>query len=197
MAEFEIKVNELDAGGKQYDFPLTPSWLETSLDLDGERSDADLLRADRSKVDGAVSVWAERSGDDVVVRGRIRTALLAQCSRCLADAKVPVDTELTALFTARGPDIRPVDFEEDLTPEELDTEFFSGDRVVLDTLVREHILLEVPMQPRCSETCAGLEVPPEVRGPDDLAEAPVHEGKKVDPRLAPLIDLVNKTKKGS
>ena len=48
-----------------------------------------------------------------------------------------------------------------------------------------------------SESCKGLEVPAAVRGPADLSEAPMHEGKKVDPRLAPLMGLIDKTKKGS
>ena len=196
MAEFEIKVHELEAGGKQYDFPLRRAWLDTSL-VPADAGPGESLRSDPTKPDGDVSVWAEKSGEDVVVRGRVRTHLIAECSRCLGDAHLPVDTEVTALFTARSEALRPVADEEDLTPEELDTEFYSGDTVVLDTLVREHVLLEVPMQPLCSESCEGLEVPAAVRGPADLSEAPTHQGKKVDPRLAPLMDLIDKTKKGS
>lgn len=196
MAEFEIKVHELEAGGKQYDFSLRPAWLDAALGL-REAPTGESLRADPSAPEGAVSVWAEKSGEDVVVRGRIRGRLLAECSRCLGDAPLPVDTEVSALFTARHDAVRPVTDEDALTPEELETEFFSGETVVLDSLVREHVLLEVPMQPLCNESCTGLEVPAAVRGPADLSEAPTHEGKKVDPRLAPLMDLIDKTKKGS
>ena len=200
MAEFEIKVHELEAGGKQYDFSLRRAWLDASLGFDDaakKPAPGESLRGDPSQPEGTVSVWAEKSGEDVVVRGRLQTHLVTECSRCLGDAHLTVDTELTALFTARAETIRPVVDEEDLTPEELDTEFFSGDTVVLDSLVRENVLLEVPMQPLCSESCEGLEVPAAVRGPADLTEAPIHEGKKVDPRLAPLMGLIDKTKKGS
>lgn len=196
MAEFEIKVHELEAGGKQYDFSLRPAWLDASLGL-REAPAGESLRADPSKPEGTLSVWAEKSGEDVIVRGRVRAHLIAECSRCLGDAPLPVDTELSVLFTARSEALRPVADEEDLTPEEIESEFFSGDTVVLDSLVREHVLLEVPMQPLCSESCTGLEVPAAVRGPADLAESPTHEGKKVDPRLAPLMGLIDKTKKGS
>lgn len=196
MAEFEIKVQELEAGGKQYDFVLSRTWLDHAL-AEVAVEGATPLRADASKGDGTVSLFAEKSGEDVVVRGKVRASLIAECSRCLADAPVPVSSDVTALFTARAESIRLPADEEDLTPEELDTEFFSGDTVVLDALVREHVLLEVPMQTLCSETCEGLEVPAEVRGPAVLEEAPVHEGKRVDPRLAPLLDLMEKTKKKS
>ncbi|UJR80660.1 YceD family protein [Sandaracinus amylolyticus] len=194
MAEFEIKVLELEAGGKQYDFPLRRGWLDASLGL-ADAKPGDALKADPAQPDGVVSVWAEKSGEDVVVRGRVKTHLIAECARCLGEAHVPVDTAITALFTLRSETLRPVADEEDLTPEELDTEFYRGDTVALDALVREHVLLEVPMQTLCSETCTGLEVPAAIRGPADLHEAPIHEGKKVDPRLAPLMDLMDKTKK--
>ncbi|MDQ3034558.1 MAG: DUF177 domain-containing protein [Myxococcota bacterium] len=206
MSEFEIKVPELESGGKQYEFVLTSAWLDGALreafaPTDGSAPNSsgqsEPLRADPAADPGAVSVFAEKSGEDVLVRGRVRTRLIAECARCLAEATVPVDTELTVLFSARGDAFRlPVD-EEELTPEELDSEFFTGDTIALDALVREHVLLEVPMQTLCKQTCEGIEVPPEVRGPADLSEAPTHEGKRVDPRLAPLLDLMDKTKKKS
>jgi len=189
MATFQIKVQELDAGGKQYRFPITHAWLDESLQGRGEH---DLVLRPDPSFDGDFSLYAEKAGEDVVVRGTIRTRLLTECSRCLADAPIPVDTEVVALYTARGAGVRPVADADELTPEELDKEFYTGDTVVLDDLVRENVLLEVPMQPLCSESCEGLQVPEEIRGPADLTEAPVHEGKKVDPRLAPLLSLMNK-----
>lgn len=189
MATFEIKVQELDAGGKQYSFPITRAWLDRSLEGRGEH---DLPLKGDPTIEGELSVYAEKAGEDVVVRGRIRTRLLTECSRCLADAPIPVDTEVVALYTARGAGVRPVADADELTPEELDKEFYTGDTVVLDDLVRENVLLEVPMQPLCSESCEGLQVPEEIRGPADLSEAPVLEGKRVDPRLAPLLSLMNK-----
>ncbi len=190
MAEFEIKVHELEAGGKQYDFPITRVWLDSALsDLPAGDNP---LRADAAAPEGSLSLFAEKTGEDVLVRGRLTTRLATECVRCLGPATIPVDVELVALYTARGADIRPVADADELDPDELEREFFSGDEVKLDALVREYVLLEVPMQPVCSDTCEGLEVPESVRGPADLAEAPVVEGKRVDPRLAPLLALISK-----
>lgn len=192
MAEFEIKVPELETGGKQYDFPITPSWLD-SVFRPELLAPGDLpLRGDPSR-EGKLSIIAEQTGEDVVVRGTLRARLLTECSRCLSDAPIDVDVEVGALFTHETPERRPLPGEEDLTPDELDAELFTGERVVLDQLVREHLLLEVPMQPLCREDCAGLEVPESVRGPADLSgDAPVVAGKKIDPRLAPLLDILQK-----
>lgn len=200
MAEFEIKVTELESSGKQYEFVLPSLWLDRAL-AEVAVQGAATLRADPEKPEGGVSAYAEKSGDDVVVRGEIRANLVTECARCLGDARFSVATPLAVLFTrgkgrlemAKVPAI-----DSDELSDEPDTEVFTGDTIALDHLIREHVLLEVPMQSLCSEICKGLEVPPEVRGPADLSETmPKHEGKRIDPRLAPLLDLMEKTKKGS
>ena len=181
MAEFEIKVTELENGGRNYDLPVDPAWLDSVLDTPD-------LRADPG-VAGHASFFATLSGTDVIVRGRLRTGVIAPCARCLADTKIAVDTDLTALFTRHASDARATPDELELTPEDLDRETYSGDTIALDALVREQVVLEVPMQVRCSEDCPGPAVPEHVRGPASLTEAPVIDGKAIDPRLAPLLAL--------
>jgi len=183
MAELEIRVTELEDGGKNYDLPIEPAWLDRVLDTPDLRAAPDAR--------GHVSFFAALSGSDVVVRGRVRTAVITPCARCLADTRIEVDTDLTALFSRKGSDSLPVELE--LTPEDLDREVYSGDTIVLDSIVREQIVLEVPMQVRCSEACPGLEVPDHIRGPASLADdAPVVDGKPIDPRFAPLLALAKK-----
>ena len=183
MAEFEIKVTELEAGGKDYAFPLRSAWLASVIDTDELRVDPN--------ADGTVTFRADKSGNDVIVRGHIHGALVTECARCLGEARIPVDTELVALLVSRSGAARPVVDDVELTPEELDREFYTGDTISLDSLVRENVLLEVPMQPLCSEDCKGIEVPEKVRGPRDLA-APEPGAPKIDPRLAPLLALTGK-----
>jgi len=68
--------------------------------------------------------------------------------------------------------------EYEFTSEEADLDTYDGDTVVLDSFVREAILLELPNFPLCSEACAGI-------APG--REAPVEFSRpSVDPRLAPL-----------
>ena len=38
----------------------------------------------------------------------------------------------------------------------------------LDDVVRENLILEVPMKPLCSESCKGIEIPAHVRPPADF-----------------------------
>ena len=186
MAEFVLNVHDIDEDGKDYSFPLTPAWLDVALA-------GCELRADTSGGlgVGAVAVHAQKSGADIVVNGTVHATLVAQCNRCLADAPVAIVAPVVALLTARGPGLRAEPDELDLTPEDLDREFFTGDRIVLDDLVREQLILEAPMQPLCREDCPGIAVPEHLRPPPDVA-ATDGPGRPMDPRLAPLLALKQK-----
>jgi len=164
MAEFEIKVTELDAGGKDFVFPIRVAWLAEQLEALGDAREG--LRA--PDFEGKLSFFAEQAGTDVVLQGRVVGGLVAECSRCLGAAPIAVDAAFAMLLSARGKGIRPVVGEEDLSPDEIDREFFTGDLIVLDDAVREQLLLEVPMQPLCQQDCEGIPVPESVKGPADL-----------------------------
>ena len=179
MAEFVLNVLDIDEAGKDYEFPVRQAWLAEALAGTGVRA--------TGVVDGRFEVHAHAQGSDVVITGRVSTSIVTECARCLEDAAIVVDAPVASFLSARGDAYRPVPDEQELTPEDLDREFFSGDRIVLDLFVREQILLEVPIKPLCAEGCDGIAVPAAVAGPRDLDDTA--EGG-VDPRLAPLLKLV-------
>lgn len=182
MAEYVLNVQDIDETGKDHVFPVRSAWLVHILE-------GTSVGADSGAPLGELTLHAQKQGADVVVHGRVKAGLITACSRCLEDARLAVDSPFASLLTARGAELRPEPDEVELTPEELDREFFQGDRIVLDDLVREQILLEVPIQPLCSDECPGIPVPAAVAGPADLRQ--VGSGG-VDPRFAPLLKLVGK-----
>ncbi len=178
MAEFEIKLQEIEESGKDYDLAVAPAWLDSVLDVAELRADPETR--------GRARYFASLSGTDVCVRGTIRSALIAPCDRCLADVRVPIEADLTVLYTCR-PKGAPAS--ESDGEDAMDEEHYVGDTVVLDPLVRELILLELPMRVLCSEACPGIEVPESVRGPASLSDEPASPSDAVDPRLRPLLAL--------
>lgn len=178
MAEFEIKLRELEEGGKDYDLAVEPSWLDSVLDVED-------LHADPA-VRGRVQYSASVSGTDVFLRGHLETTLIAPCARCLAESRVPISTDLTVLFTRRAGSAAALAMDDE---DGLDHESYVGDEIVLDGFFREMILLEVPMRVLCSEDCPGIEVPEHVRGPEHLEEVTADDGHPLDPRLSPLLAL--------
>ena len=181
MAEFVLHVPDIDEAGKDYSFTLAPAWIASQL------KDA-VLRADPAFGPGSLKVHAqENSTGEYLVTGTLRAHLLTECGRCLGDAQVPVDVEFGTLFTRapfRKGDARPDRYEVDSedADDDMQREEFSGNDILLDDLIREYVVLEVPMQPLCSEACQGIPVPVHVRPPAETFTEP----GAVDPRLAPL-----------
>jgi uncharacterized protein len=199
MPLLSVTANDIDAAGLALDAELPPAWLEAEL------RDASLT----ATAPGHVSARLSRTGDDVVVRGRVKASLTTPCARCTEPAAVVVDGELSLLLrpapaahpakTAakhapkahNGKPAKPSAKEEEyeFTSEEADLDTYNGETVVLDEFVREAILLEVPNFPLCSEDCAGIR--------PAAGSTPAEEPPRLDPRLSPLGALKAKLAAGS
>jgi len=170
MSSFVISLYDLDATGeKAYEFAITRDWLTEAL-ADTEYD------APEEGEDGVLEVVGRKMGDDVLAEGRIQTVMSVPCARCNEDIDWPVDLPFTQLFVPRGAyEEEAIDEEVELTPEDLERETFTGDTIALDALVRENLILEVPMSPRCPDGCADpaiaaiLDEKPEEKKPGPLA----------------------------
>lgn len=168
--EYTIPVSDLDAGGREYRFTVRSGWVRGTLE--GHE-------ATSSGADGALAVRASKSGHDVVVVGTLDAELKVPCARCLEPARLPIHSDLSVLYVPASKLAHGEGKERELTDEEADTFSFEGETVVLDDLVRDELLLGVPMIPLCSEDCPGMSPAPD-QGPGN---------KPIDPRLAPLLDF--------
>jgi uncharacterized protein len=173
--EFTFPVSELDAGGKEYDFVVRSGWVRGAFE-DHE--------ATTSGKDGQLNVRASKSGHDVVVHGTLEAELEVPCARCLEPTKLPVHADLSVLFVPASL-LKAESGADELTDAEADTLPFNGETVVLDDLVRDELLLGVPMIPLCREDCPGMSPAPTAEGGD--REEGKSADKPIDPRLAPLL----------
>jgi len=93
-------------------------------------------------------------GSEVVVKGEVMADLKLQCSRCIADydhlLAVPVDVVYHPVDELKGED------RHEILSGELDMDFYSGDEMDLMTLMKEQILLNIPMKPLCTDSCKGI-----------------------------------------
>jgi uncharacterized protein len=169
--EYSIPMSELDAGGKEFRFPVRAGWVRGALE--GHEATA-------AGPDGALVVRASKSGHDVVVHGTLDAELTVPCARCLEPARLAVHSNISVLYVPASKLSSGDGGERELADEEADTLPFDGETVALDDLVRDELVLEVPMIPLCSEACPGM----------SPALDPQRAGEKpIDPRLAPLLDF--------
>lgn len=174
MSAFVLQIPDLDESGRDWSFVIGEGWLALVL------ADTELKPG---PAEGRLTVHAQKNGPDVLVQGHLQAHLLTTCSRCLGEAPLDVDLALTALFSPEH--MRPDDSDEiDVRLDEVSRDYYVGREIVLDSMVREYLLLEAPMKPLCSEDCQGIAVPEHIRPPEAVF------GKSApDARLAPLLKL--------
>ncbi len=97
------------------------------------------------------------SGRHIIVRGSFRTTVELDCSRCLRphrlDLDLPIEEELP--IAGHVPDMHDEQAEEELLEEDAEPLFVDG-IFDLTELLRQSILVAVPIKPLCSEQCKGL-----------------------------------------
>jgi uncharacterized protein len=119
-----------------------------------------------------VDVDLESLTDGIVVTGHISAPWQAVCRRCLGPVEGLVDVAVRELYQAR--------------PESEDAFAIDGEVLDLEPLVREAVLLDLPLAPLCRPDCAGL--CPEC-GADRNAGDCGHRPADTDERWAALDDL--------
>jgi uncharacterized protein len=101
-----------------------------------------------------VSGRVRRDGNEVVLRGKLQAKLEVVCGRCLKPVELPISTGFTERF------VRAISWvaedQHELREEDLNLAVFDGETIEVDDLVREELLLAVPVNVLCGEKCQGL-----------------------------------------
>lgn len=124
--------------------------------------------------------------EGILVSGTADLEIAAECSRCLDPVSWHEDVDLAELFRypttdARGAVVEEEDDEdEDALPEVQD------DLIDLLPILRDAVVLDLPLAPLCSDDCLGLCPTCGFR----LEEDPEHQHEVTDPRWAALSALV-------
>lgn len=97
------------------------------------------------------------TGSHIVVRGSAMTTIELECARCL-DAyrlklEIPIEEELP--LPAQEPDATEEAEEEELAEEDREP-LFVENILDIEELLRQDLLVAVPIKPVCSEGCKGL-----------------------------------------
>ncbi|MCA1615597.1 MAG: DUF177 domain-containing protein [Acidobacteria bacterium] len=136
-----IEVENLNEQGRPFDQTYAPGDLS--------------LEDEFARLAAEARVWgrATRKRDEVHVRGQIQTSVELRCDRCLGPAPLPVNVEFAALF---GQAAEASAEATELHGEDLDFSVYEGDSINLDEIVREQILLALPLRQLCRDDCKGL-----------------------------------------
>lgn len=196
-----VKIEEIQEPGLKKSEPIKPEVLSSALaDSEGfALVSSTPLQASFKKVSGRV-----------FVQGHFTATLNAPCKRCTTDVPVPIDVSFSLRMVPEAMAPRADDTVEGAVPkvrrkyskkeddgqsafaasfelDEIDAEPFNGKTIDLDPVVREQVLLALPVSVVCRDDCKGL---CSTCG-QDLNEKDCGHGKvkEVDVRLAKLKDI--------
>lgn len=120
----------------------------------------------------------------IEVRGTVVSSWEGECRRCLELVTGPIDVEIDATFLAeeRVPS-------HDASVDEADAYSFRGDSIDLGEVVREELMLALPLSPLCRDDCEGADPERFFSAGDDDDDPAADAETSIDPRWAALSEL--------
>ncbi len=108
---------------------------------------------------GQASLIAEHHGpkgdiEDIRLVGELVTSVEVACARCLEPVTRAISRKFDLLYRPQGADAGREELS--VTQAEADIGYYTGDGLLLEDVLREQILLAVPLKVVCREDCKGL-----------------------------------------
>jgi len=105
-----------------------------------------------------VRIVATLAAETVSIQGEIRTGVNLRCSRCLTpfDLNIRSEFAVTAVAALAEPSTDVLAGEIELAAEMVDTILYSGDSIDLREEIAQQVIMALPFNPLCKETCKGL-----------------------------------------
>jgi uncharacterized protein len=124
------------------------------IDLGGEATQIAPLKSS-----GRATLIPEHDGrgsvlNDIRVVGSLATKLQTPCARCLEAVPYQVECSFELLFRPHSVNVGPDEAE--MQDKDAEIAFYEGNGVELEDILREQILLAVPIKTVCRDACKGL-----------------------------------------
>ncbi|HLJ50639.1 MAG TPA: DUF177 domain-containing protein [Bryobacteraceae bacterium] len=141
-----FSVQDLERRKIRFDVSIPPGEIEYS--------DRKLRQVGDVKAEGTVELLGNTLGE-IRVRGKLSVKIESDCDRCLEKAVFPIDSNFDLFYRPAAPAGHPAE-EVEIDEGETEIAFYEGSGLLLNDILREYILLSIPMQRICAETCRGI-----------------------------------------
>ena len=138
---------------------LHPLDFEEEFQPDAIDMGGDARQRGPLKAWGRAEVVEERHGKhqvikDIRLRGRLSAGLELQCARCLEPVSQQVKRDFELLYRPLGADAGRDELS--VTDAEAEIGYYQGEGLLLEDVLREQLLLALPLKVTCKEDCKGL-----------------------------------------
>ena len=146
----EFKVSELEREPIDFDLELAPGAVEL-----GEEAE----QFGQLATQGQAEVLHEHRGPkdivaDIRLRGKFVGKFQIPCARCVEPVEVPLSAEFDLIFRPAEADAEAP--ERSITAPETEIGYYQGDSLLLEDVLREQVLLSLPVRTLCKPDCKGL-----------------------------------------
>ncbi|MCF8054233.1 MAG: DUF177 domain-containing protein [Deltaproteobacteria bacterium] len=142
----KIIINNIPEGGLRRTFHVDEGLFEH---LSGGEKPQGFLSHDNAIVNCEITQIKDR----ILVRGDVSATFVMECSRCLAPAKFTASDNFVYIFVPQPSQLAE---ELELSAEDMDVVFFSGEALDLAPVILEQINLLIPFMVLCGEDCSGI-----------------------------------------
>ena len=141
----ELEIHPLD---------FTEEFPPDVIDLGGEARQSAPLQTS-----GRAELVEEHHGKhkvikDIRLRGKLHTGVELQCARCLDPVPQEINREFELLYRPLGSDAGKDELS--VTDAEAEIGYYQGDGILLEDVLREQVLLALPLKITCRVECKGL-----------------------------------------
>lgn len=140
----DLWINFCDIPDDGLDFDIKEEFSDLGIETD----DFDIKEP--IHIEGKVTKF----GKTLYVKGHLLAKMTMTCSRCIESFSFTLDSEIDATYVPL--ENESLEEEKELDQSDLDILFYKDDRLDLQEIIRDHIVLSIPLQPLCKPDCLGL-----------------------------------------
>jgi len=144
-----ISVQELELKKVHFEVAFPPGEIEFTDD--GDR----LSQATPLQTEGSAELLPHTLGE-IRVRGHLAVTMRCDCNRCLEPAEFPIDSSFDLFYRPAEEAGDKAEAEVEIDEGEAEIAFYEGGGIELTDVLREHVLLSMPMQRLCRAECQGM-----------------------------------------
>jgi len=146
----EFRIIELEREPIEFDLELAPGAIDF-----GEEAE----QVGGMATSGSAEVIHEHRGPrdivaDIRLRGRFAGNFQVPCARCVEPVQIPLSAEFDLIFRPVGADAGAA--ERSISAQETEIGYYQKDSLSLEDVLREQVLLSLPVRTLCKPDCKGL-----------------------------------------
>jgi uncharacterized protein len=146
----EFKISELEREPIEFDLELVPGAVVFAEEAE---------QVGKLSTSGRAEVLHEHRGPrdivaDIRLRGNFSGRFQVPCARCVEPVEIPLAADFDLIFRPAGADTEAA--ERSITAPETEIGYYLKDSLLLEDVLREQVLLSLPVRTLCKPDCKGL-----------------------------------------